>query len=221
MPKNFPLFVDWREKNVISKVKNQGRCGACWAYSIIETIEAMVAIRKNKSVEELSVQQIIDCAEEDNHGCNGGDTCSALSWMVDNNVKIQTEKDYPLRDDAGECRVKNPMSGVQIHSNFTCDNFTGEETKVLQLLAYHGPLVAAVDASSWQDYLGGIVQYHCETKRNHAVQIVGFDIAGDIPYYIVKNTWGTEFGLNGYLHIAVGKDLCAIVEEISAVDVKL
>ncbi|RWS29685.1 cathepsin O-like cysteine peptidase protein [Leptotrombidium deliense] len=220
LPAKFPVRIDWRDKKVISPVRNQGKCGACWAYSTIETIEAMVAITTKKPLVELSVQQIIDCAAEDNHGCDGGDTCGALSWMSDYNVKIQTAADYPMRDDAGDCRAVSPKTGVQIYSNFTCNNYTGDEIEMVKLLAEHGPLVAAVDAASWQDYLGGIIQYHCETKRNHAVQIVGYDISGEIPYYIVRNTWGTEFGLDGYLRIAIGKNLCGIAEEISAVDVK-
>lgn len=105
----------------------------------------------------------------------------------------------------------------------------------MEYLANHGPLVAAVDASSWQDYLGGIIQYHCSNNKNHAVQIVGYNLKGnwlkvvtgsncicskgDIPYYIVRNTWGRDFGIEGYLHIAIGKNLCGIAEEVSALDV--
>lgn len=92
---------------------------------------------------------------------------------------------------------------------------------MVRLLAYHGPLTVAVDATSWQDYLGGVIQFHCEDNRNHAVQVVGYDISGAVPYYIVRNTWGTAFGLDGYLNVAIGKNLCAIAEEVSAVDVIL
>lgn len=83
--------------------------------------------------------------------------------------------------------------------------------------------------------MGGIIQFHCETTRNHAVQIVGYDmtgesdsvcletterlLSGETGYYIVKNTWGREFGIDGYLHIAIGKNLCGIAEEVSSVTV--
>jgi len=103
----------------------------------------------------------------------------------------------------------------------TFSSFTHNEQEIVKLLAYHGPLVAAVDATSWQDYLGGVVQFHCENNRNHAVQIVGYDLTADIPYYIVRNSWGPSFGIDGYIHIAIGKNLCGLPEEISAVDVIL
>lgn len=89
---------------------------------------------------------------------------------------------------------------------------------MLKELAFHGPLAVAVDATSWQDYLGGVVQFHCENNRNHAVQVIGYDLTGEVPYYIVRNTWGTAFGINGYLHIAVGRNLCGMAEEVSSLD---
>lgn len=121
LPKNIPRKVDWREKGIISPVFNQGACGACWAYSTIETIEAMVALKTNRPVEKLSVQQIVDCATEGNYGCDGGDTCAALVWMADNNVKITTDQEYPMKDSAGFCKMSNFKSGIQIMNNFTCD----------------------------------------------------------------------------------------------------
>lgn len=95
-----------------------------------------------------------------------------------------------------------------------------KEHEMIKLLSNHGPLVAAVDASTWQHYLGGIIQYHCFNELNHAVQITGYDLRGQIPYFIVRNTWDTGFGLNGYLHIAIGNNLCGIAEEISTIDLK-
>lgn len=53
-----------------------------------------------------------------------------------------------------------------------------------------------------------MIRFNCESELNHAVQLVGYDWTGDVPYYIVRNSWGGDFGLNGYLHVAVGSDLC-------------
>lgn len=122
--KEVPSKVDWREKGVISEVRNQKKCGACWAFSTIETIESMNALNNNYSLTELSVQQVVDCAGSDpssgNHGCDGGDTCSALSWMWSRKVKILDESEYPLRDDSGTCQVPYPDHGVVV-KNFTCE----------------------------------------------------------------------------------------------------
>ncbi|GFY43819.1 cathepsin O [Trichonephila inaurata madagascariensis] len=217
--KDLPKRVDWREKKVVTPVNNQENCGACWAFSSVETIETMYAL-KTGVLEQWSVQQVIDCAAAPNRGCGGGDTCLTVEWLYESQAKIVLAEDYPFTGETGECKqdVKSAKT-VSIAKNFTCDSFVGEEYLMLLHLAHHGPLIAAVDATGWQDYLGGIIQYNCDSERNHAVQIVGYDLTGEIPYYIVRNSWGTEFGNDGYLNIIIGKNMCRIAEEVSAVDV--
>lgn len=93
----------------------------------------------------------------------------------------------------------------------------------MTLLVTHGPATAAVNAISWQNYLGGIIQYHCDgsfNSLNHAVQIVGYDTAASIPHYIIKNSWGPSFGDKGYIYIAVGKNLCGKTNEQAACDIR-
>ena len=87
----------------------------------------------------------------------------------------------------------------------------GFEDEILKLLTNHGPVAVSVNAVNWQNYLGGIIQFHCDggiQNINHAVQIVGYDRNSPVPHYIVRNSWGTEFGDNGYLYIAIGSNLC-------------
>ncbi|XP_046451716.1 cathepsin O-like [Daphnia pulex] len=223
--KNFkplPSYVDWREKNVVTAVKNQHSCGACWAFSTVQTVESMHAIATGE-LNELSTQQVIDCARNGNKGCIGGDTCTALTWMSASNVSLLEEKQYPLTLKDQRCRTvfegSTSSGGVRLASNFTCYNLVDNEEQLKHILAFHGPVTAAVDAVTWQDYLGGIIQYHCRDHTNHAVQIVGYDTRGPIPYYIVRNSWGVDFGNQGYLQIATGKNLCGIAREVSALDV--
>lgn len=187
---NVPGEFDWRDRNVVSKVRNQGKCGACWAHSTVATVESMVAIKTNK-LTEFSVQQLVDCSNGDNQGCRGGDTCSALIWMNKNKVKLESAQAYPNQDYAGICKSREDEDGVQIRSNFTCDNFINNEEKIVQLLATHGPLIAAVDATTWKHYLGGIIQYHCFNDLNHAVQITGYDLNGKriLVNQIVNKMW--------------------------------
>lgn len=214
---SYPPRFDWRARKVITPVRNQRNCGACWAFSTIECIETMNAL-KTGSLTELSVQQMIDCSNTSNHGCSGGDTCTALEWLKTSRVQLVESSVYPFTGTTGQCL--SPPSAVQVRlDEYTCSRFVGNEDIMLGLLATRGPLVAAVDAATWQDYLGGIIQYHCEAGRNHAVQIVGYDATGDVPHYIVRNSWGTSFGDDGYLYVAVGKNLCGIAEEVSTVAV--
>lgn len=103
---------------MITKIKNQKDCGACWAFSTIETLESMHAM-KNGKLQEFSVQEIIDCAGYNNNGCDGGDICSLLYWLDDFNVTVQKNEEYPLTLKAGTCRNKKNVTGIQIKS-FTC-----------------------------------------------------------------------------------------------------
>ncbi|KAF6093186.1 cathepsin O [Phyllostomus discolor] len=75
-----------------------------------------------------------------------------------------------------------------------------------------------VDAVSWQDYLGGIIQHHCSSgEANHAVIITGFDKTGSTPYWIVRNSWGSSWGVDGYAHVKMGGNICGIADSVSAV----
>ncbi|XP_023011930.1 cathepsin O isoform X2 [Leptinotarsa decemlineata] len=216
---NLPKRVDWRERNAVSGIQSQGTCGACWAFSVIGVVESMIALKTGK-LEKLSVQQMIDCSMY-NDGCDGGDICSLLKWIKTESVSIVEETHYPLSLTKQECKNVSGIDGILI-DGFECDSFVNDEEIILAFLAKHGPVAVAINARSWQHYVGGIIQFHCESsplKLNHAVQIVGYDLTANIPHYIVKNSWGEDFGEDGYLYIAIGKNLCGLAHEVSAVKV--
>nr|ARV79892.1 cathepsin O [Antheraea pernyi] len=215
-----PMKVDWRTKGVIGPVRDQGLCGACWAFSTVATMEAMSAMNTGK-LEVLSVQEVIDCAGLGNSGCAGGDICLLLDWLTLTDVAVEKEKEYPLRLTNGVCKAAKNATGVQVKT-FTCDDFVGKEEKILEAIATHGPVTVAVNALTWQNYLGGVIQFHCSgslVDLNHAVQLVGYDLTADVPYYIVKNSWGPDFGINGYLQLAIGSNICGLANEVATVDV--
>ncbi|KAL4230320.1 hypothetical protein ACF0H5_010703 [Mactra antiquata] len=216
---NIPQKLDWRTNlgyNIISPIKNQNKCGGCWAFSTVETVESMYSKGTGQQPLDLSVQQVIDCTSGA-FGCSGGDTCNALKWMVHSKTPIVTNAQYPLKDESNFCKmILNTTYGVRV-KDYTCHRQIAED-RMLQLLQ-EGPLVAAVDATTWNNYQGGIIQYHCENLINHAVQIIGYDLTGEVPYYIVRNSWGTDFGHDGYIYIKIGENVCGIASEISTVSV--
>jgi len=161
---------------------------------------------------------VIDCATEHNNGCNGGDTCTAIQWMASH--KLATEADYPLTLKDGICRVQSAPNGIQVNGNYSCDSYEGREEKVLEVVANHGPVAVAVDATNWQFYMGGVIQWNCDSRVNHAVQIVGYDKTADPPHYILRNSWGPTFGDNGYLYVAIGSNLCGIAMEVTYLSVQ-
>lgn len=113
-----PQKVDWRERNVINKVINQKSCGGCWAFSVVANIESMFALKHGKLV-SLSAQQLIDCSIN-NNGCNGGDMCSLLNWMLKNDVKVQSEEKYPLHLRTENCKINSTIDeGVQVE-DYVC-----------------------------------------------------------------------------------------------------
>ncbi|GAB1863442.1 Cathepsin O [Camponotus japonicus] len=221
---SIPSKFDWRDRGVVGPVRYQESCGACWAFSTIGVVESMYAI-KNGTLYPFSVQEMIDCMPG-SYGCEGGDICGLLSWLLVSKTKIISENVYPLTWRSDACKLSKTSAktmGVKI-TDFTCDSFVNAESDLLTLLVTHGPVAVAVNAMSWQNYLGGIIQYHCDgsfNSLNHAVQIVGYDMAARIPHYIIKNSWGSTFGNKGYIYIAIGNNLCGIANQVSALDLDI
>ncbi|XP_036096441.1 cathepsin O isoform X2 [Molossus molossus] len=213
---SLPVRFDWRDKQVVTQVRNQQMCGGCWAFSVVGAVESAYAI-KGEPLEDLSAQQVIDCSYN-NYGCNGGSTLSALTWLNKTQVKLVRDSEYPFKAQTGLCRYfSDSHSGFSI-KGYSAHDFSDQEDEMAKVLLTFGPLVGIVDAVSWQDYLGGIIQHHCSSgEANHAVIITGFDKTGSTPYWIVRNSWGSSWGVDGYAHVKMGRNICGIADFVSAV----
>ncbi|XP_039975351.1 cathepsin O isoform X2 [Xiphias gladius] len=211
-----PAKFDWRDKAVVAPVQNQQACGSCWAFSVVGAMQSVHAIGGSR-LEQLSVQQILDCSFE-NQGCNGGSPFRALNWLKQTRVKLVPQSEYPYKARTGICHFfSQSHDGVAV-KNFTAHDFGGQEEAMMGQLVERGPLAAVVDAVSWQDYMGGIIQHHCSSQcSNHAVLVIGYDTTGDIPYWIVQNSWGTTWGNEGYVYIKTGGNICGIADFVAAV----
>ncbi|XP_020849731.1 cathepsin O isoform X1 [Phascolarctos cinereus] len=211
-----PVRFDWRDKHVVTKVRNQQMCGGCWAFSVVGGIESAYAI-KGESLEDLSVQQVIDCSYN-NFGCSGGSTVNALNWLNKTQVRLVKDSEYSFKAQTGLCHYfSGSHAGVSI-KGYSSYDFSDKEDEMAKVLLAYGPLAVIVDAVSWQDYLGGIIQHHCSSgEANHAVLITGFDKTGSTPYWIVRNSWGTSWGVDGYAFVKMGANICGIADSVSAV----
>ncbi|XP_019739974.1 cathepsin O isoform X2 [Hippocampus comes] len=214
--KELPAKFDWRDRAVVAPVQNQQACGSCWAFSVVGAMQAAKAIA-GMPLEELSVQQVIDCCFQ-NGGCNGGSPTKALFWLQRTRINLVPQSEYPYKAKNGMCHFfSHPKGGVALR-NFTTFDFSGQEEAMKAELVERGPLSAVVDAVSWQDYLGGIIQHHCSSRwPNHAVLVVGYDATGEIPFWIVQNSWGTDWGNEGYVYVKLGSNLCGIADSVAAV----
>lgn len=200
-----PASFDWRDKGAVTPVYDQGQCGSCWAFSATETIESFHFLA-GKSLISLSPQQIVDC-DRDSYGCNGGWTQHAFNY-VKSAGGLDTESSYPYTAQDGTCKFKPADVGAKISSwSYVTQN--DDENAMLQTVAQKGPLSICVDASSWQYYQGGVLKT-CGKQVDHCVQLTGYSTQNGVDAWNVRNSWGTDWGVNGYLYVARGGNVCAI-----------
>lgn len=204
---SLPSNIDWRNKNAVTSVKNQLHCGSCWAFSAVGAIEGAYAISEG-ILESLSPQNLVDCDTGDN-GCSGGLMTNAYEYIMQQGVS--TEDEYPYRGNEGNCKktqnVKKILGyyDVPVGSAFE-----------LQKAIVKNPVSVAIEADSavFQNYVSGVIDDNsCGTTLNHGVLVVGYDQDNRIPYYVVKNSWGSEWGEQGYVRLAINQSyagMCGI-----------
>jgi len=201
---------DWNNCGVITAVYNQGQCGSCWAFSATETIESYFALDGGQ-LTGLSMEQIVDCdtAGED-QGCNGGFPSGAYQY-VESAGGLDPLSDYPYTAGEGESGSCNDNKQEAV-ATVTAYNSVADETGLYTQTSSSsgGPVSVCVDASSWQDYQGGVLT-SCGESVDHCVQLTGYNSYGQSgAYWIVRNSWGTSWGENGYIWVAIGQNLCEI-----------
>jgi len=196
-----PFQVDWRKNHKVSSVKNQGHCGGCWAFSSSGAVESAWAIKHNV-VYNLSQQELIDCSTDyGNKGCGGGSMDLGFKYIIDNG--LCTNLSYPYQAMNQKCQ-KDQCSSVVNISNYG-DLKPNDELNLKKGVAQQ-PVSVAIQANkrSFQLYQSGIYSdLDCGTQLDHGVLLVGygFDFETDTPYWIIKNSWGEEWGENGYIRI--------------------
>ncbi|XP_028749500.1 cathepsin J-like isoform X1 [Peromyscus leucopus] len=220
----FPSFVDWREKGYVTPVRNQGNCGSCWAFAATGAIEGQM-FWKTGNLTLLSVQNLVDCSKpQGNNGCSNGTAYNAYKYVLDNKG-LEAEATYPYEAKEGPCRYHPENSSAYI-VDFV--SLPANEDYLLIAVANIGPISAAVDAShdSFRFYKGGI--YHepnCSSYSvNHAVLVVGYGSEGNEKdgesYWLIKNSWGDEWGIEGYMKIAKDRNNhCAIASYAAYPDI--
>jgi C1A family cysteine protease len=205
-----PTNYDWGSAGVITPVYNQGQCGSCWAFSATETIESYYAIQGGQ-LTQLSMEQIVDCdtAGQD-QGCNGGFPTGAYQY-VQGAGGIDSYANYPYSAGGGQANNCEFPQGSVVTSVSSYSSINGESGEYSQLSSSSGgPVSVCVAASSWQNYQGGVLT-SCDDNVDHCVQLTGYyNYGSSNAYWNVRNSWGADWGQNGYIWIAIGQDLCAI-----------
>jgi len=212
---SLPAEVDWTKAGWVTPVKNQGKCGSCWSFSATGALEGQ-NFNKTKVLVSLSEQNLIDCSTA-NYGCNGGVTDYAFQYVEGNNG-IDTEAAYPYTGQQGSCHYSAANSAA------SCSGFvdlpSGDEQALQRAVATIGPISVAIDASFFlfQMYHSGIYwnPFCSSTKLDHAVLVVGYGNYNGRPYWLVKNSWGTGWGQQGYVMMARNHgNMCGIATSAS------
>jgi len=212
-----PATKDWRDENVVTPVKNQGQCGSCWAFSTTGSVEAANLVKNGGSNTDakniLSEQELVDCSHEGgNAGCQGGLMDNGFQFLIKQGATgDDTEGSYPYQAKNGQCRKSNGTpSNIQV-TGFTDVNPTEEDLK--NAVGTVGPVSIAIEADQlvFQFYSSGVIRSGCGDQLDHGVLLVGYTDDA----WIVKNSWGADWGEMGYVRIEMGKNLCGIQNSAS------
>ncbi|XVF79010.1 hypothetical protein PTKIN_Ptkin14bG0184800 [Pterospermum kingtungense] len=209
---DLPSSMDWREKGAVTPIKDQEDCGCCWAFSAVAATEGITKI-KTGNIVSLSEQQVLDCSGNI-HGCTGGSKIEAFKYIIQNHG-LTSKDSYPYHAIQGTCNTEKVTSQGSDISRY--ESVPSNNEKELLKAVSNQPVSVSIEAArlDFRHYQSGIFTGNCGTIHNHAVTVVGFGTSEDgIDYWLVKNSWGEDWGEKGYIrmqrNVAAKEGLCGI-----------
>jgi len=206
--------VNWVTAGAVTPIKNQGQCGACWAFSSTGGMEGGWQIASGNLL-SLSEQQLVDCSTR-NNGCNGGSM--ALAFNYESTVNVASESSYPYTARDGTCKTsyttaiaKGGITGYKSLGGL----FTKATVNDMKSALMSQPVSIAIEAdqSSFQLYKSGVLSSGCGTSLDHGVLAAGYGTENGQEYWLVKNSWGTSWGDAGYIKLATSGNVCGVLNQ--------
>ncbi len=209
---NIADSIDWTQKGMVSAVQDSGMCGSDWAFSAIGAVEGAYGVMQGEFT-ALSAQQLLDCTGSAT-SCAGGTQSQAFDYLK--TAKAMSAESYPYNSGypaKGECKYDESKATSALVDMYT---FADEgDVNMMKMALTHQPIAASIQADSkaFQLYTSGVLDLEtCGTELNHAIVMVGYGNHEGTDYWIVKNSWGTNWGESGYVKIAIkpGQGICGI-----------
>lgn len=199
---NLPKSVDWRKTGAVTSIKDQGACGSSWAWGVAGSIEGL-AFNNKLDTSDVSVQQMVDCttiATWGNNGCEGGYMTTTFKYLEI--YGWMAEKDYKYTAELAKCKYDPKL--VAGHNKSFKSVIPDYDVQLMAALV-KGPVATAVDMNNGYMYKGGVFT-GCEpgTAPNHGILAVGYGSENGQDFWILKNTWGANWGEEGFIRIARG-----------------
>ncbi|KAK8840229.1 hypothetical protein M9Y10_031174 [Tritrichomonas musculus] len=207
-----PEQLDWRESGAVNEIVDQGSCGSCWAFGAIAGAEGCWFINKGELL-KFSEQNLVDCVTTCD-GCAGGTRDTAYTYIIENqNGQFNLASDYPYTAKDEFCKYDSTtaVGGIRGYVQPT----PLDEDDLLAHVAHYGPTTVGIDASGsgFMEYNSGIYDRpeNCNPDGiNHGVCCVGYGEENGIKYWIVRNSWGAEWGEGGFIRMGRYLDQCGI-----------
>ncbi|KAI9093170.1 hypothetical protein K1719_027184 [Acacia pycnantha] len=213
-----PSSVDWRKQGAVTPIKNQGNCGCCWAFSAVAATEGITKLSTGKLI-SLSEQELVDCDTKGvDQGCGGGLMDDAFKFIIQNKG-LTSEGNYPYKGVDGTCNTNAEANHVATIKGY--EDVPANNEQALQKSVANQPISVAIDASGsdFQFYSSGIFTGSCGTELDHGVTAIGYGVSDGTEYWLVKNSWGTEWGEEGYIrmkrNVGAKEGLCGIAMQAS------
>ena len=196
-----PDSWDWRDHNAVTSVKDQGKCGSCWSFSAVGALEGAWFISTNQ-LYNFSEQQLMDGSRRyGKMACNGGLMDKAFEYAIDNGMCKLEDVPYDAESEFCTQTVKNCPKVAHFSQ---CFEIPANNERLLREAVYRSPVAVSIEADTktFQFYQGGILDStNCGTTLDHGVLAVGYGEEDGKKYWIVKNSWGADWGENGYVRI--------------------